>query len=74
MKRSVIRPEKCKNCTPCLIDAHCPNRAVIREDAGDKPWIDFYKCNGCMKCAGFCKNGAVEETSQPCTGAARQGW
>lgn len=74
MKRALIRPERCGNCEECRIEKNCPNKAVIREAGDRKPWIDFYKCAGCMKCKLYCPNGAVEEIAQPCTGKARPGW
>ena len=74
MKRAVVDPEKCINCTPCLVEAGCPNKAIIREEPSDKPWVDFYKCRGCMKCVGFCACNAVSEITRPCDGGARMGW
>jgi len=46
--------------------------AVIRESPADKPWIDFYRCSGCMKCKKFCPNGAMDEVLQPCN--LRRSW
>jgi MinD superfamily P-loop ATPase len=74
MKRAVIKPEKCKNCEVCLIEINCSKTAVIRESKKDKPWIDFYKCSGCLKCMTYCKNDAVMEISHPCSGKAQKGW
>ena len=73
MRRALIKPDACKNCPVCSADRQCPGAAVIRESAGDKPWIDFYKCRGCMKCLGFCRNGAVGEITHPCTGKPGMG-
>lgn len=74
MKRAVIKPKICLNCVPCLIEVNCVNKAIIREDNHDKPWVDFYKCRGCMKCMTYCPYKAVEEISHPCNGDPRQGW
>lgn len=74
MKRAVIDPNKCKNCIPCLVEEKCSNSAIIREDPSDKPWVDFYKCSGCLKCKSYCLNDSVMEISHPCDGNARMGW
>ncbi len=74
MKRAIIIPEKCMNCEMCLVETDCPKKAIIRESIEDKPWIDFYRCSGCMKCLGFCKNEGIREVYQPCDGKARSGW
>ncbi len=63
MKRAVIKPEKCINCRSCSIQENCSNKAIIREDPSEKPWIDFYRCSGCLKCVRYCKNNAVEGTN-----------
>jgi len=73
MKRALINPEKCRNCDVCAVSVNCPETAVIREEKADKPWVDFYKCRGCMKCKGFCQNGAVLEEARPC-GTNLLGW
>lgn len=74
MKRALIRPETCVGCPDCFVRAVCDRNAVIREMPEDKPWIDFYRCSGCMKCMPVCPSGAVEEVSQPCSGRARKSW
>ncbi len=74
MKRVIIRPETCTGCSDCAVQQVCDRDAVIRESPEDKPWIDFYKCSGCMKCVIPCPSGAVEEVSQPCSGRARSSW
>lgn len=74
MKRALINPEICKNCSNCLIELNCFNKAIIREEAEQIPYVDFYKCSGCMKCKNYCHNNAVLEVSQPCTGKAKAGW
>jgi len=68
MRRAVIVPDKCKNCDVCSVNENCIQKAIIREDGIDKPWVDFYKCRGCMKCKPACANGAVIEETKPCDG------
>lgn len=74
MKRAIIKPDNCENCETCLVERNCVNMAIIRESKEDKPWIDFYKCRGCMKCISYCQNNAVGEIIQPCGGNASKGW
>ncbi len=74
MKRVLIRLEKCSNCQPCEVALRCEMKAVFREEADDKPWVDFYRCSGCLKCKPVCLGGAIEEITQPCDGRARLGW
>jgi len=74
MKRALVDPLKCVNCEICAVDEQCPQKAVIREDATDKPWIDFYHCRGCMKCKLFCGYSAIIETLKPCDGGFSQTW
>jgi len=74
MKRALIRPEKCSNCQPCEVEEQCPMKAVFREEASERPWVDFYRCSGCLKCKTFCGWGAIEEIIQPCNGQGRMGW
>jgi Pyruvate/2-oxoacid:ferredoxin oxidoreductase delta subunit len=74
MKRALIRPDKCTNCMPCEVEGQCENQAVLREEPDERPWVDFYRCSGCMKCKAVCVCGAIEEIAQPCDGRARLGW
>lgn len=74
MKRALIDPERCSNCQPCRVEQACEMQAVFREQPEERPWVDFYRCSGCLKCKATCPNGAVEEVHQPCTGGARMGW
>jgi len=75
MKRALIDPDKCKSCDPCSVETNCPQQnVIIREDKADKPWIDFYKCRGCMKCKQFCENGAILEEIKPCDPSAMTSW
>jgi len=74
MKRAMIDPKICRNCDICQVEINCPQKAVIREEAADKPWIDFYHCRGCMKCKSFCKNNAIIEEIKPCDGKFAKSW
>ena len=74
MKRALIDPAKCKSCDPCAVDEKCPQKAIIRELPTDPPWVDFYRCRGCMKCVKFCENGAVLEELKPCNGGFARSW
>jgi len=75
MKRVLIVSEKCNACAVCQIDTLCENNVLIREKPTDKPWIDFYRCRGCMKCLKCCPNDAIEELVQPCHNMERKmGW
>ena len=75
MKRVLIVSEKCNGCDVCQLDLLCENRVVIRENPADKPWVDFYRCRGCMKCLNYCPHGAIEELVQPCHNMERKmGW
>jgi len=49
-------------------------RAVFRETPGCRPWVDFYRCSGCLQCKVFCEKGAIEEIAHPCDGKGRMGW
>ena len=74
MRRALLNPERCRNCEPCEVIARCPMQAVFREQAGEQPWVDFYRCSGCLKCKGFCPHHAVDEITHPCDGGRRMGW
>ncbi len=74
MKRALIQPRKCQNCQPCEVARQCPMTAVFREEADERPWVDFLRCSGCLKCKLFCVNDAIEAIVQPCNGRAKMGW
>lgn len=75
MKRAMIISERCNACATCQLDLRCENRVLIRETPQDKPWIDFYRCRGCMKCLKYCPYDAIEELVQPCHNMEREmGW
>ncbi len=74
MKRALIVPGRCENCETCTVEKGCSRDAVIRESPSEKPWVDFYRCTGCLECKALCPFHAVEEISQPCDGTRRMGW
>jgi Pyruvate/2-oxoacid:ferredoxin oxidoreductase delta subunit len=74
MKRAIINPEKCVNCTTCEAEKICRHNAFIREKPQEKPWIDFYQCRGCLKCKPACLYDAVGEIIQPCNGKGKMSW
>ena len=74
MKRALIDINKCRNCSECEIEKKCQMKAVFRESCQDKPWVDFYRCSGCMKCKIYCDYGSIIEEAQPCSGRARISW
>ncbi len=75
--KSVIDPEKCKNCGMCAqvcpyqaiqkiivpCESACPVGAIAKGDDGSAQ-IDFEKCISCGKCVAACPFGAVHEKSQ----------
>ena len=75
--KSVIDPEKCKNCGMCVqvcpyqaitkiivpCENACPVGAIAKDEEGHAK-IDFDKCISCGKCASACPFGAVHEKSQ----------
>ena len=74
MKRALINPKICRKCDDCEVNAKCPEKAVILEEKNDTPWIDFYKCRGCMKCKLFCRYGSVLEETKPCDKNSLRSW
>lgn len=75
--KSVIDPEKCKNCGMCVqvcpyqaitkiivpCENACPVGAIAKGEDGHAK-IDFDKCISCGKCVAACPFGAVHEKSQ----------
>ena len=75
--RSVINPEKCKNCMKCVsvcpynaivklivpCENACPVDAIRKNEVGVAE-IDFDKCINCGACITACPFGAVAEKSQ----------
>lgn len=66
MRKAIIKPDVCENCKTCCVESLCPGTAIIREEECDKPWIDTYRCRGCMKCLAYCSYRAVGEVTNPC--------
>lgn len=75
--KSVIDPDKCKNCMKCTkvcpysaivkikvpCEEACPVDAIAKDENGHAK-IDFDKCISCGKCVTGCPFGAVHEKSQ----------
>ncbi len=75
--KSVIDPDKCKNCGMCAqvcpyqaitkiivpCESACPVGAIAKDENGHAK-IDFEKCISCGKCVSACPFGAVHEKSQ----------
>ena len=74
MKRALIRPEKCSNCQPCEVEEAMRDESSVPGEANERPWVDFYRCSGCLKCKTICVGEAIEEICQPCDGRGRMGW
>ena len=74
MKHALINPENCRNCFECNVAVLCPQKAIIREQSTDKPWVDFQLCRGCMKCKQYCAGSAVLEEIKPCDGNFTSSW
>jgi len=74
MRRALIDPERCRDCAACLVIEGCDMKAAFREASSEKPWIDFYRCSGCMRCKKNCPYEAILEISQPCSGKPRMSW
>lgn len=74
MKRAMVQPVRCQNCTPCRVQEQCPKQAIFREVSTERPWIDFYRCSGCEQCVPVCPNHAIEVIMQPCNGQRKLGW
>lgn len=66
MKRAVINPQECQNCQTCQVAELCPEKAIIREDPADKPFVNSIRCNGCMKCKAYCSYDAIQQVITPC--------
>lgn len=75
--KSLIDPEKCKNCMQCVkacpysaivkikvpCEDSCPVDAIAKDENGYAK-INFDKCISCGKCVSACPFGAVHEKSQ----------
>lgn len=74
MRRALIDPKNCQNCVTCNVAVECPQKAIIREEPTDMPWVDFLMCRGCMKCKDFCNYDAVLEEAKPCNSGRLISW
>ena len=76
MKRALIKPDICNRCPECGVMKNCSFTALIREEEGDVPFVDLYRCSGCEKCIleRFCSNKAIEVIAKPCDGSRILGW
>jgi Fe-S-cluster-containing hydrogenase component 2 len=74
MQRALVLIRTCLNCRPCPPEEQCQMKAFFRDPPDEKPWVDFYKCGGCLKCKPLCPANAIEPISHPCDSKARRGW
>jgi MinD superfamily P-loop ATPase len=76
MKRILVKPDYCKRCEECGVMKNCEFTALIREEKGDVPFVDLYRCSGCELCIlkVFCPNNALEIIRHPCNGGPAMGW
>jgi MinD superfamily P-loop ATPase len=74
MKRAIIQAEKCLNCKDCEPMRQCGMNAIFKESPEDKPWIDFYKCSGCLNCKPLCSGRAIKLIVQPCSTHGKTTW
>lgn len=54
--------EKCRGCTTCAVEVHCPSKAV--HTVNGKALIDADKCTACGVCIGKCPFAAVPKNAQ----------
>lgn len=74
MRRALIDPRRCQACRPCPAQMACDAQAFFREQPDEPPWIDLYRCRGCLRCLTACPARAITEIVQPCDGHRRPGW
>ena len=48
---------ECHGCEVCMLV--CPDQAITKDPATDKPVIDLQYCKGCGLCAHLCPRGAI---------------
>lgn len=51
--------ERCHSCDKCLAREVCKVRAIVHFDESDPPFVDRYRCYGCMICVNECPFQAV---------------
>lgn len=54
-----INPEFCIRCEKCSYS--CPPKAIFFRDS--LRYVDYDKCQGCLKCVDVCEHGAIEVIS-----------
>jgi ferredoxin len=54
-----INPDLCKRCQKCSYS--CPPKAIFWRDS--MRYVDYNKCEGCLKCVSVCEHGANEVIS-----------
>ena len=59
MKQAFVDPERCLLCATCPPEEECLRKALVRENRDEMPWVDAYRCLGCMKCKAACPHRAI---------------
>ena len=54
-----INPNLCVLCQRCMYS--CPKKAIFFRNS--RRYVDYDKCQGCLKCVDVCEHGAVEVIS-----------
>ncbi len=54
-----INPQLCKRCQKCQYS--CPPKAIFWRNS--MRYVDYNKCQGCLKCVEVCEHGAIEVIS-----------
>jgi len=54
-----INPNLCVLCQRCSYS--CPNKAIFFKES--MRYVDYDKCQGCLKCVEVCEHGAIEVIS-----------
>ena len=54
-----INPSFCKRCQKC--EYSCPPKAIFFKNS--MRYVDYDKCQGCLKCVEVCEHGAIEVVS-----------
>ncbi len=54
-----INPNLCVLCQRCMYS--CPKKAIFFRNS--RRYVDYDKCQGCLKCVDVCEHGAIEVIS-----------
>ncbi|MFX1589336.1 MAG: 4Fe-4S binding protein [Promethearchaeota archaeon] len=54
-----INPDLCVRCERCMYS--CPQKAIFFRNT--MRYVDYDKCEGCLKCVEVCEHGAIEVVS-----------